>query len=264
MNEKRAVIEAGRFSTAGENERKTAFMAGHSVISRSEERKAVTISTPKIPRRETVKPHQLPQIPDVPWSQDCVPGRDHQGPCFCQDGCEKVVVTPVVPLDDISLGLSDEASEEDTTSMLALCDGSTTQSLDLMIPRKRPEPCALRDVCVSLQELSYIRMTLKSDGESSITVREAVQKEWAGDSKNFRRQSFPQERLENAHASTGVLEAKESGAREGKAPTGSAWDFGIWLSRSTRINEHLVCTRIGVIRAGRRTSRCYEFCALVG
>ena len=50
-----------------------------------------------------------------------------------------------------------------------------------------------------LHEVSYIRMTLKSDGESSITAREAVQKEWAGDSKNFRRQSFPQERLENDH-----------------------------------------------------------------
>ena len=41
--------------------------------------------------------------------------------------------------------------------------------------------------------------------------------------------------------------AKESGARKGKL--GSAWDLGIWLGRSTRTNEHLVGTRLGVIRA---------------
>ena len=167
-------------------------------------------------------------------------------------------MTPVVPLDDISLGLSDEASEKDTTSMLALCDGSTTHSRDVMIPREGPEPHAVKNVCVPLQELSYIRMTLESDGASSITVREAVQKEWAGDSKNFRRQSIPQERLENDHVSTGALEAKECGAREGKAPTGSAWDLGIWLSRSTRIKEHLVCTRMEVFRA-RMAKRRLEF-----
>ena len=41
--------------------------------------------------------------------------------------------------------------------------------------------------------------------------------------------------------------AKESGAQEGKL--GSPWDLGIWLGRSTRTNEHLVGTRVGVIRA---------------
>ena len=158
-------------------------------------------------------------------------------------------MTPVVPLDFISLGLSDAAFEKDTTSMLALCDGSTTHSRDLMIPRKGLEPHGVRDVCVPLQELSYIRMTLKSDGESSITARETVQKEWAGDSKNFPRKSISQERSENDHVSTGALESKESGAREGKSPTGSAWDLGVWLSRSTRLKEHLICTRMGVIRA---------------
>ena len=158
-------------------------------------------------------------------------------------------MTPVVPLDYISLGLFDEASEKDTTSMLALCDGSTTHSRDLMIPREGPEPHAVRDVCVPLHEVSYIRMTHKSDGESSITAREAVQKDWAGDSKKFQRQSISQERLENDHVSAAALQATESGAREGKSPTGSAWDLGIWLSRSTRIKEHLVCTRMGVIRA---------------
>ena len=41
--------------------------------------------------------------------------------------------------------------------------------------------------------------------------------------------------------------AKESGVQEGKL--GSSWDLGIWLGRSTRTNEHLVGTRVGVIKA---------------
>ena len=41
--------------------------------------------------------------------------------------------------------------------------------------------------------------------------------------------------------------AKESGVQEGKL--GSSLDLGIWLGRSTRTNEHLVGTRVGVIKA---------------
>ena len=41
--------------------------------------------------------------------------------------------------------------------------------------------------------------------------------------------------------------AKESGVQEGKL--GSSWDLGIWLGRSTRTNQHLVGTRVGVIKA---------------
>ena len=41
--------------------------------------------------------------------------------------------------------------------------------------------------------------------------------------------------------------AKESGVQEGKL--GSSWDLGIWLGRSTRTNEHLVGTRVCVIKA---------------
>ena len=41
--------------------------------------------------------------------------------------------------------------------------------------------------------------------------------------------------------------AKESGVQEGKLR--SPWDLGIWLGRSTRTNEHLVGTRVGVIKA---------------
>ena len=41
--------------------------------------------------------------------------------------------------------------------------------------------------------------------------------------------------------------AKESGVQEGKL--GSSWGLGIWLGRSTRTNEHLVGTTVGVIKA---------------
>ena len=86
-----------------------------------------------------------------------------------------------------------------------------------MIPRQGPEPHAVIDVRVLLQQLSYNRMTLESDGESSVTARETVHLGWTGDSTNFQRQFINQERLENDHVSHGAVEAKESGAREGKA-----------------------------------------------
>ena len=176
--------------------------------------------------------------------------------------------------------------------------------------------------CVFLQESGYTRMILKSDGKPSITALvTAVQKEWAGDCKDFLRQLILRTSPVDVHASKGAVEgmmhslegltrtskggpweevlgisilptslilpwlarhlsclrnqyvvrasgrasfeeltmsmfqsplintqeavlAKESGAREGKL--GSVWDLGIWLGRSTRTNEHLVGTRLGV------------------
>ena len=45
-------------------------------------------------------------------------------------------------------------------------------------------------------------MVLKCDGEPSITALvTAVQKEWAGDSKNFQRQLIPRTSLVDDHAS---------------------------------------------------------------
>ena len=49
--------------------------------------------------------------------------------------------------------------------------------------------------------------------------------------------------------------AKESGAQEGTL--GSAWDLGFWMGRSTRTNDHLVGTRVGVTMA-RTAKRCPE------
>ena len=192
-----------------------------------------------------------------------------------------------------------------------------------MVPKKGPVPYAVRGVCVFLQELGYTRTVLKSDAEPSITALvTAVQKEWAGDSKNFQRQLIPRTRPFDDHASNGAVEAmvrslegltrtsevaleealgvsvlptypilpwlvrhqsylrnrfvvrssgrtpfeeltmskfqspllnfaeavlaKESGVQEGKL--GSPWDLGIWLARSTRTNEHLVGTRLGMIK----------------
>ena len=51
-------------------------------------------------------------------------------------------------------------------------------------------------------------MVLKSDGEPSITALvTAVQKEWAGDSKNFQRQLIPRTSPVDDHASNGAVEA---------------------------------------------------------
>ena len=87
---------------------------------------------------------------------------------------------------NFSLTSTDNAPGEGTTPTLVLCDGNTTYSLGLMVPRKGPVPRAVRGVWVFLQELEYTRMILKSDGEPSITsLVTAVQKEWAGDSKKF-------------------------------------------------------------------------------
>ena len=40
-----------------------------------------------------------------------------------------------------------------TTPTLVLCDGNTTYSLGLMVPRRGPVPYAVRGVCVFLQEV---------------------------------------------------------------------------------------------------------------
>ena len=235
----------------------------------------------------------------------------------------ETVATLVISLDYFFLGLTDSTGDG-TPPALALCDGTTTYSLGLMVPKKGPVPYAVRGVCVFLQELGFTRMVLKSGGEPSITALvTAVQKEWAGDSENIQRQLIPRTSPVDDHASNGAVEAmvhslkgrtrtskvaleealgvsilptspilpwlvrrqsylrnrfvvrssgrtpfeeltmskfqspllnfaeavlaKESGVQEGKLR--SPWDLGIWLGRSTRTNEHLVGTRVGVIKA---------------
>ena len=77
-----------------------------------------------------------------------------------------------------------------------------------MAPKKGPVPYAVRGVCVFLQELGYTRMVLKSDSEPSIrALVTAVQKEWAGDSRNFQRQLIPRTSPVDDHASNGAVEA---------------------------------------------------------
>ena len=79
-----------------------------------------------------------------------------------------------------------------------------------MVPKRGPVPYAVRGVCVFFffQELGYTRMVLKSACEPSITALvTAVQKEWAGDSKNFQRQLIPRTSPVDDHASNGAVEA---------------------------------------------------------
>ena len=297
-------------------------VAGLSATAGVDERRAVTIATPEVPSREAVESHVLTHIPFAPWCRACISGRGREAPHFRQGG-EETAATLVISLDYFFLGLTDSTGDG-TTPTLALCDGNTIYSLGLMVPRKGPVPYAVRVVCVFLQELGYTRMVLKRYGGPSITALvTAVQKEWAGASKNFQRQLIPRTSPVDDHASNGAVEAmvhslegltrtskialeealevsilptspilpwlvrhqsylrnrfvvrssgrtpfeeltmskfqspvlnfaeavlaKESGVQEGKL--GSSWDLGIWLGRSTRTNEHLVGTRVGVIKA---------------
>ena len=66
----------------------------------------------------------------------------------------------VISLDYFFLGLTDSTGDG-TPPALALCDGTTTYSLGLMVPKKGPVPYAVRGVCVFLQELGFTRMVLK-------------------------------------------------------------------------------------------------------
>ena len=169
-------------------------VAGLSATAGVDERRAVAIATPEAPSREAVESHMLTHIPFAPWCRACISGRGREAPHFRQGG-EETVATPVISLDYFFLGLTD-SSGDGTTPTLALCDGNTTCSLGLMVPRRGPVPYAVRGVCVFLQELGYTRMVLKSDGEPSITALVTdVQKEWAGDSKNFQRQLIPRTTL---------------------------------------------------------------------
>ena len=122
-----------------------------------------------------------------------------KGPYFRQVRGEEIVATPVVSLD-----LYDRVYGEGTTLTLALCEENTTYSLGLLVPRKSPVPHAVRSVGVFLQESGFTRMILKSDGKPSITALvTAVQKEWAGDCKDFLRQLIPRTSPVDVHAVQG-------------------------------------------------------------
>ena len=144
-------------------------VAGLSATAGADERRAVTIPAPEMPSREAVESYQLTHIPFAPWCRACTAGRGREAPHFRHSGSEETAAaTPVVSLDCFFLGLTDSTAGEGTTPTHVLCDGNTTYSLGLMVPRKGPVPHAVRGVCVFLQELGYTRMILKSDGEPSI------------------------------------------------------------------------------------------------
>ena len=91
-----------------------------------------------------------------------------------------------------------------------------------MVLRKGPVPYAVRGVWVFLQELGYTRRILKGDGEPSITALvTAVQKEWAGDSKNFQTQLILRTSPVDDRAFNGAAEAMVHGL-EGLTRTSKA------------------------------------------
>ena len=105
------------------------------------------------------------------------------------------------------LGLFNSATGEGTTPTPFLCDGDTTYSLGLLVPKTGLVPYAVTGVCVFLHELGYTRMVLKSDGEPSIAALvTAVQKEWVGDSKNVQAQLIPRRSPVDDHAANGAAE----------------------------------------------------------
>ena len=166
-------------------------VAGLSATAGVDESRAVTVGTPEMPSREAVESHHLTRT---------FPFASFRVVHAFLDGAEKLHTSATVEVKKPQprrvrvAGLllprcHSDSTEEGTTPTLVLCDGNTTYSLGLMVPRKGLFPYAVRGVCVFLQELGYTRMILKSDGEPSITALvTAVQKEWAGDSKNFQAQ----------------------------------------------------------------------------
>ena len=107
-----------------------------------------------MPSRGAVESHQLTHIPSAPWCRAKIAGWGREVPHVRHGGGEETAAaTPVVSLDYFFLSLTDSTTGEGTTRTLVLCDGNTTCSLGLMVPRKGLVTCAVRGVCVFLQEL---------------------------------------------------------------------------------------------------------------
>ena len=118
-------------------------VAGLSATAGVDESRAVTVGTPEMPSREAVESHHLTRTPFAVSCRACISGRGREAPHFRHGGGEETAATPVVWLDYFFLGVSD-STEEGTTPTLVLCDGNTTYSLGLMVPRKGLFPYAVR------------------------------------------------------------------------------------------------------------------------
>ena len=114
-----------------------------------------------------------------------------------------------------------------------------------IVPRKGLVPHAVRGVYASLQELSYLRMVLKSDGVTLFTaVETTVQGQGTVHNQNFQKQLIPCTIFVDDHASSRATEtvlAKEFPTQEGNRS--STWDIDNWLKRLTRTNEQLIGTQ---------------------
>ena len=118
-------------------------MAALSATAGVDESSAVTISTPEMTIREAVESHQL----TPPWCRACISGRGREARHFRHGGGEETAAaTPVVSLDNFFLGLTDRTTGKGTAPTLVLCDGNTTYSLGLMVPRRRRAPYPVRGV----------------------------------------------------------------------------------------------------------------------
>ena len=64
-------------------------VAGLSATAGVDKRSAVTISTTKMPSRETVESYQLTHIPSAPWCRACIAGRGREARHFRHGGGEE-------------------------------------------------------------------------------------------------------------------------------------------------------------------------------
>ena len=125
---------------------------------------------PKAPDDETRLRHNLTHVPFADWCDICVRSRARDDPHKKQHGKEEQA-EPEVSMDYFNLGLNYNMQ----FPALAVIDHCTGALMATGIRCKGADKFTVKAVCEFLGFLGYPRMSLKSDGESSIlTLVEAV------------------------------------------------------------------------------------------
>ena len=143
---------------------------GREVFSAPEQRDAKAVKIPKAPNDETRLKHNLTHVPFADWCDICVRSRARDDPHKKQHGKEEQA-EPEVSMDYFNLGLNYNMQ----FPALAVIDHCTGALMATGIRCKGADKFTVKAVCEFLGFLGYPRMSLKSDGESSIqTLVEAV------------------------------------------------------------------------------------------
>ena len=167
-----------------------------------------------MPNRVAFESHQLTHIPYAPWCRAC--------------GAEKLHISAMVELKKLQrprqscrwailfLGLTDTIIEG-TTPTLVLCDGTTTYSLGLMLPRKGP-----------VRRQIFLRNQFVVRSSCRTPFEELTMSKFQRPLLNF---------------GEAVL-AKESGSQEGKL--GLSWDPRIWTGRTCQTGDPKSAVVVGL------------------